>query len=251
MTYIRNCSAQYGLWHGRRPALNLAEAAPVIAVEKANRWRKSRATKPMLNWKRSWMAYWMPFWFPPIRLFRWVRFWRVFASVGDAGPTCSLTRMPSQKKPPNGNGVFHPSRCGWHRNTALTSLRCKGRGTDGRITREDIQALIDQPPQQHNGKALAAPAVRKLAHDHHIDLSALQGTGKEGRIRREDVEAAAEAQPLPRQRAYRAHPLKLRKPTAKSVDQPHAADHCPSSQPECYRKRPIFIPLPSWILPTR
>ncbi|MCA0453664.1 MAG: 2-oxo acid dehydrogenase subunit E2 [Chloroflexi bacterium] len=67
----------------------------------------------------------------------------------------------------------------------------QSRSADGRITREDIQAVIDgaKPAAHSNGKVLTAPAVRKLARDNHIDLTTIKGTGKEGRIRREDVEA--------------------------------------------------------------
>jgi pyruvate dehydrogenase E2 component (dihydrolipoamide acetyltransferase) len=68
----------------------------------------------------------------------------------------------------------------------------KSRGGDGRITREDIEALINRPS---NGKVLAAPAVRKFARDHNLDLTVIRGTGKEGRIRREDVEAALKTPP--------------------------------------------------------
>lgn len=66
-----------------------------------------------------------------------------------------------------------------------------GSGPGGRITREDVQALIDRIAS--NGaaqpRALAAPAVRKLARDHGIDLTTVHGTGKDGRVTRADVEA--------------------------------------------------------------
>ncbi len=64
-----------------------------------------------------------------------------------------------------------------------------GSGPEGRITREDVQAVIDAGQRQNTGKILTAPAVRKYARDHNIDLSAVHPTGKAGRIRREDVEA--------------------------------------------------------------
>lgn len=66
--------------------------------------------------------------------------------------------------------------------------RIQSRSGDGRITREDVQAVIDQPARV-NGKVLAAPAVRKLARDNHVDLTAINGTGKDGRITRADLEA--------------------------------------------------------------
>uniref|UniRef100_UPI003D10E540 2-oxo acid dehydrogenase subunit E2 n=1 Tax=Shewanella sp. TaxID=50422 RepID=UPI003D10E540 len=39
-----------------------------------------------------------------------------------------------------------------------------------------------------NGKALASPAVRRLARSYDIDLSQVPGTGKHGRVYKEDVE---------------------------------------------------------------
>jgi 2-oxoglutarate dehydrogenase E2 component (dihydrolipoamide succinyltransferase) len=35
--------------------------------------------------------------------------------------------------------------------------------------------------------AMASPSARKLAHEHHVDLTAISGSGKAGRITREDV----------------------------------------------------------------
>ena len=71
----------------------------------------------------------------------------------------------------------------------------KGTGTDGRVTREDVQAVIDaaQSNGHHAGKVLTAPAVRKLARDNGIDLTTVRATGSQGRIRREDVEALLNA----------------------------------------------------------
>jgi pyruvate dehydrogenase E2 component (dihydrolipoamide acetyltransferase) len=66
----------------------------------------------------------------------------------------------------------------------------QGSGPGGRITRDDVQAIIDRIAS--NGaphpKAMAAPAVRKLARDHGIDLTVVRGTGKDGRVTRADVE---------------------------------------------------------------
>ncbi len=69
----------------------------------------------------------------------------------------------------------------------------QGSGTNGRITQEDVQAVIDRS----TSKPLTAPAVRKLARDNGLDLSTVAGTGQFGRIRREDVEALLKMQPAP------------------------------------------------------
>jgi pyruvate dehydrogenase E2 component (dihydrolipoamide acetyltransferase) len=73
-----------------------------------------------------------------------------------------------------------------------------GTGPGGRILREDVQAVIDRVASQPatdsvRPKVLAAPAVRKLARDHDIDLSSIRGTGKDGHVTRADVEAALAA----------------------------------------------------------
>ncbi len=68
-----------------------------------------------------------------------------------------------------------------------------GSGPGGLITREDVQSAVDrqQPVKQSNSngaRALAAPAVRRLARDQGIDLNTIRGTGKDGHVTRADVE---------------------------------------------------------------
>ncbi len=48
-------------------------------------------------------------------------------------------------------------------------------------------------------RPIASPAARKLAQEHHVDLSILGGSGPGGRITREDVLAAVEQLPKPAQ----------------------------------------------------
>ena len=49
----------------------------------------------------------------------------------------------------------------------------------------------DLPGMSANGKALAAPAVRRLARDLGVDINACTGTGLGGRVTKKDVEAFA------------------------------------------------------------
>jgi len=68
-----------------------------------------------------------------------------------------------------------------------------GSGPGGRITREDVESAMVQRGGSNGtsgSKVLAAPAVRRLAQDKGVDLSAIRGTGKGGRVTRSDVEAA-------------------------------------------------------------
>lgn len=43
------------------------------------------------------------------------------------------------------------------------------------------------PSESHLDKALATPAVRRIAKEHGIDINEVQGTGKQGRVTKEDV----------------------------------------------------------------
>jgi 2-oxoglutarate dehydrogenase E2 component (dihydrolipoamide succinyltransferase) len=67
----------------------------------------------------------------------------------------------------------------------------------------------------------AAPAVRRLAEEHHIDLNTVTGTGPGGRVTREDVLIVAARQ------AVQAAPTA----TAPVPAQPHAPDAPPASAP--------------------
>ncbi|MEO1716510.1 MAG: dihydrolipoamide acetyltransferase family protein [Planctomycetota bacterium] len=62
--------------------------------------------------------------------------------------------------------------------------------------REDAGTVVgsvsdDLPGMSSNGKALAAPAVRRLARDLGVDINACAGTGLGGRVTKKDVEAHA------------------------------------------------------------
>ncbi len=72
------------------------------------------------------------------------------------------------------------------------------------------------------GGGRAAPAVRRLAEEHHIDLNAVIGTGPGGRVTREDVLIVAARQ------AVQAAPTA---PATKEPTQPHAPDAPPATPP--------------------
>ncbi len=64
------------------------------------------------------------------------------------------------------------------------------------------QSYTPPPPVVERGPAasdrpIASPAARKLAQEHHVDLTTLTGSGPGGRITREDVLAAVEQVPKP------------------------------------------------------
>ena len=80
------------------------------------------------------------------------------------------------------------------------------------------------------GGGRAAPAVRRLAEEHHVDLNTVTGTGPGGRVTREDVLIVAARQ------AVQATPT-VATPTSA---QPHAPDAPPASAPA-----PVTIPSPT------
>jgi 2-oxoglutarate dehydrogenase E2 component (dihydrolipoamide succinyltransferase) len=80
------------------------------------------------------------------------------------------------------------------------------------------------------GGGRAAPAVRRLAEEHHVDLNTVTGTGPGGRVTREDVLIVAA------RHAVQAVPT-VETPTPA---QPHTPDAPPASAPA-----PVTIPSPS------
>src|SRR5258708_17389630 len=86
----------------------------------------------------------------------------------------------------------------------VTLSEVRGTGAGGRITRSDVQNAASGGNGHSNGhsvRVLAAPAVRKLARDQNVDLSAVRGTAESGRVTRADLEAvigaAQSKQPTP------------------------------------------------------
>jgi 2-oxoglutarate dehydrogenase E2 component (dihydrolipoamide succinyltransferase) len=71
------------------------------------------------------------------------------------------------------------------------------------------------------GGGRAAPAVRRLAEEHHVDLNTVTGTGPGGRVTREDVLIVAARQ------AVQAAPTAA----TPTLAQPHAPDAPPASAP--------------------
>jgi 2-oxoglutarate dehydrogenase E2 component (dihydrolipoamide succinyltransferase) len=84
------------------------------------------------------------------------------------------------------------------------------------------------PPADSDGGGRAAPAVRRLAEEHHIDLNAITGTGPGGRVTREDVLIVAARQAV--QQGVPAAPALAAAPSANAPEptahspQPHTPD---------------------------
>lgn len=72
-----------------------------------------------------------------------------------------------------------------------------GTGMQGRVTRDDVEALLASQtpavvPDAFTGKVRAVPAARRLAAELGVDLANVTGTGPAGRIQSDDVRRAAE-----------------------------------------------------------
>jgi len=75
---------------------------------------------------------------------------------------------------------------------------------------------ISEIPETEKIRVRAAPAARKLAHEHGIDITTVQGSGLGGRVMRMDVEQAISTQ--------RAEPLPYEAPLRKQADLPKDED---------------------------
>jgi 2-oxoisovalerate dehydrogenase E2 component (dihydrolipoyl transacylase) len=78
------------------------------------------------------------------------------------------------------------------------------------------------------GKAIASPAVRRIAKEMGVDLSAIQGSGKKGRVLKEDVEASNHSsrphiEPI---RGIRASMLKQMNHSVQTIPHFSVSDEC-------------------------
>ena len=87
---------------------------------------------------------------------------------------------------------------------------------------------IVAPPAESDGGGRAAPAVRRLAEEHNIDLNAIAGTGPGGRVTREDVLIVAARQAVQQGAPAAIAPATPPAPTAPSP-QPRTPDAAPAT----------------------
>ncbi|MCA9879295.1 MAG: dihydrolipoyllysine-residue succinyltransferase, partial [Thermomicrobiales bacterium] len=80
------------------------------------------------------------------------------------------------------------------------------------------------PPAEPDGGGRAAPAVRRLAEEHHIDLNAIAGTGPGGRVTREDVLIVAARQAVQHGTPATPAPVPTPAPATSHSPQPHTPD---------------------------
>jgi 2-oxoglutarate dehydrogenase E2 component (dihydrolipoamide succinyltransferase) len=71
-----------------------------------------------------------------------------------------------------------------------------GSGPNGRVTRQDVLAVIEQKVPSNQGSAAPqSPIVRRLMSENHIDPKSVVGSGPNGAITRHDIDALLGAAP--------------------------------------------------------
>ena len=101
----------------------------------------------------------------------------------------------------------------------------------------------------------ASPAVRRLAREHHIDISTLRGTGQNGRVTVDDVMAAARMGPAAAvgQAVASAAPPPAPPMQASAAQAPPAArastTQAPAAHPETTETSTYAAPRPGTIIP--
>ncbi|WP_028022073.1 2-oxo acid dehydrogenase subunit E2 [Enterovibrio calviensis] len=110
--------------------------------------------------------------------------------------------VPNQSKPhlKGGNGLFSPAVKYLAAKHPIDMSSLTGSGKNGRITKRDMQAHIEQvsawrsPVRDEEALALEdhalaqlSPSVRRLVTEHDVDINHLEGTGRHGRITESDV----------------------------------------------------------------
>ncbi len=96
-----------------------------------------------------------------------------------------------------GNSGKRTADSGQAKTVALNEPRAQARGAEPAEAREDAGTVVGTMSgslgavSSSEGKALATPAVRRLARDMGIDIDTLRGTGLGGRVTEKDVRAAS------------------------------------------------------------
>ncbi|WP_407334025.1 2-oxo acid dehydrogenase subunit E2 [Enterovibrio sp. 27052020O] len=112
-----------------------------------------------------------------------------------------------------GNGLFSPAVKYLAATNTVDLSAIAGSGKDGRITKRDMQAHIEQSTvnssPERDAEALAAlaelsPSVRRLVTEHGVDINHVDGTGRHGRITESDVLSYLDGDSAPALRAPQA-----------------------------------------------
>ncbi|WP_394209163.1 2-oxo acid dehydrogenase subunit E2 [Enterovibrio calviensis] len=130
-----------------------------------------------------------------------------------AGSNESKTRLQG------GNGLFSPAVKYLAATNTVDLSAIAGSGQNGRITKRDMQAFIQQAANhreqevfrdqealalEDHAMAQLSPSVRRLVTEHSVDINHVDGTGRHGRITESDVLSYLDGDAAPAPRATQA-----------------------------------------------
>ncbi len=117
--------------------------------------------------------------------------------VPTTGPSGEPPVHAPAKKPPSDQAQLSPVVRRLIEENDLDVASISGTGPNGRITRQDVLAAIEDMKTSSGGEVAGAqsPIVRRLMSEHNIDAKSVVGSGPHGTITRHDVDALLGAGP--------------------------------------------------------
>jgi len=134
---------------------------------------------------------------------------RLEVSVAEAGHPLEQAEQrttPTEKVQPAGGVHASPVAKRLAREHGVDLAQVPGTGREGRITEKDVLAFIatqgaaGEAAVSASREVQASPIARRLAREHHVDLTQIRGSGHNGRITQKDVSAfiaGQRAMPIP------------------------------------------------------
>ncbi len=117
--------------------------------------------------------------------------------------------------------------------TPLFDQLIQSDGVAGSITPEQLtsstdtamQTDVSENIQSNRAKALASPAVRRIAREYKINIASVSGSGKKGRVLKQDIESYMQSQNQPTQAANKAASAQQPSITVASPSGPSSANN--------------------------
>lgn len=117
---------------------------------------------------------------------------------GGSGGSGGSTQAATSKRPTTTSAARKPARSAEPAADSEPTHSANGDGHFDEDVREDAGTVVgnlsaNRGVEKREGKALATPAVRRLARDLGVDIDSIDGTGLAGRVTDRDVRAAAQS----------------------------------------------------------
>jgi 2-oxoisovalerate dehydrogenase E2 component (dihydrolipoyl transacylase) len=94
-----------------------------------------------------------------------------------------------------------------------------------RSTDTAMQTDVSDNTQSNRAKALASPAVRRIAREYKINIASVSGSGKKGRVLKQDIESYMQSQNQPTQAANKAASVQQPSITVANPSGPSSANN--------------------------